>query len=436
MTGMAEDGGLLLPASYPQIDIKKLTGLGYEDVALEVLRGYMDDMPAGDLQTLIRKSYASFDDKSIIPLIRTRAGYFAELFHGPTYAFKDVALQLLGNLFEYILAERRGMLNIVGATSGDTGSAAIAGVRGKKGVSISILYPDGRVSAVQERQMATVSDDNVHTYAVAGTFDDCQNIVKALFADVEFKRANQLGAVNSINWARIAAQIAYYFYTYMQLPVAISGGKINFVVPTGNFGNVFAGYVAKRMGLPIDKLVIATNKNDILHRLVQNGDYSTDDVVPTHSPSMDIQVSSNLERYLFHLYGNADRLKAAMVELKDTGSITFSKELLSKLRVDFESSSADDSAIEETIRRIYASDKYIIDPHTACGAASVAQLHLDPENTIILATAHPAKFGSVIEKALNIMATEPAGIKQLAGLPTRRTKAPNEVGYFRKILSI
>ncbi len=300
MMGLATDGGLLLPERIPFIEksvIDSWKGLSYRDLAFEVISLFADDIPQDDLKKLVSRSYSTFDHTEITPTTRKDGVYILELFHGPTLAFKDVALQFLGNLFEYLLKERHQKMNIVGATSGDTGSAAIYGVRGKENIAIFILHPHGKTSPVQALQMTTVLDDNVHNIAVRGTFDDCQNMVKSLFSDLAFKEKYSLGAVNSINWARVLAQVVYYFYSYFRISEQ-TGREVIFSVPTGNFGDIFAGYVAKRMGLPINKLLLATNENNILTRFINNGDYSLGTVVPTVSPSMDIQVASNFERYL------------------------------------------------------------------------------------------------------------------------------------------
>jgi threonine synthase len=345
--------------------------------------------------------------------------YILELFHGVTLAFKDVALQFLGNVFEYILAERGEKLNIVGATSGDTGSAAIHGVRGKKGITIFILHPHGKTSPVQALQMTTVTDANVHNIAIHGTFDDCQDMVKALFNDLEFKEKYSLGAVNSINWARVLAQVVYYVYAWLR--VTDSGTKpVSFSVPTGNFGDIFAGYVAKRMGLPIEKLLLATNENNILTRFVNDGDYSLTGVVSTVSPSMDIQVASNFERYLYHLYAeNPEKVRSAFAELREKGRIIFSQDEMKQVRSDFCSSSVNQVATLETIGAFYRETGYMLDPHTAVGVR--AALDLIPEDVarVCLATAHPAKFGEAVEKAIGAPAPVPDAVSALKGMPTR-----------------
>jgi threonine synthase len=422
MMGLASDGGLLLPQSYPTVTREQLESwrpLSYPELAFEVISRYVDDIPADDLKNLINRSYATFTHPEITPLVRKNGVYILELFHGVTLAFKDVALQFLGNLFEYILAERKQTLNIIGATSGDTGSAAIHGVRGKNGISIFILHPLGKTSAVQALQMTSVTDANVHNIAVRGTFDDCQDMVKELFGDLEFKEKYSLGAVNSINWARVLAQVVYYFYAWLRVTDE-TDAPVNFSVPTGNFGDIFAGYVAKRMGLPLDKLLLATNENNILTRFITASDYSLGEVVSTVSPSMDIQIASNFERYLFHLFGeNPARVKEAFAELKEHGRISCSSDEMALVKKDFCSVSVDQGATLQTIRDFYADTGYLLDPHTAVGVkAALDQLSPDSAR-VCLATAHPAKFSETVEQALGFQVPAPESVKELYGKPTR-----------------
>ncbi|HEY5522616.1 MAG TPA: threonine synthase [Desulfuromonadaceae bacterium] len=422
MMGLASDGGLLLPQSYPAVTREQLESwrsLSYSELAFEVISRYVDDIPASDLKSLIKRSYASFTHPEVTPLVRKNGVYILELFHGVTLAFKDVALQFLGNLFEYILAERNQTLNIIGATSGDTGSAAIHGVRGKKGISIFILHPLGKTSAVQALQMTSVTDANVHNIAVRGTFDDCQNMVKELFGDLEFKEKYSLGAVNSINWARVLAQVVYYFYAWLRVTDE-TDAPVNFSVPTGNFGDIFAGYVAKRMGLPIDKLLLATNENNILTRFINSSDYSLGAVVSTVSPSMDIQIASNFERYLFHLFAeDSARLKEAFIELKDHGRITCTPDEMAQVRKDFCSASINQADTLQMIRDFYADTGYLFDPHTAVGVKAALDL-LPPDSArVCFATAHPAKFSETVEQALGFQVPAPESVQELYGKPTR-----------------
>jgi threonine synthase len=422
MMGLATDGGLLLPESYPQTSTEQLEswrGLAYPQLAFRVISPFVDDIPADTLKGLIDRSYATFSHPEVTPLVHQDGVYILELFHGVTLAFKDVALQFLGNLFEQILAERGERLNIVGATSGDTGSAAIHGVRGKKGITIFIMHPDGKTSPVQALQMTTVTDANVHNIAIRGTFDDCQDMVKALFNDLEFKEKYSLGAVNSINWARVLAQVVYYFWAWLR--VTDAGIKpVSFSVPTGNFGDIFAGYVAKRMGLPVEKLLLATNENNILTRFINQGDYSLGGVVATVSPSMDIQVASNFERYLYHLFlENPEKVRAAFVELRETGRISFSAEEMRRVRAEFCSASVDQARTLETINSFYRETGYLLDPHSAVGVCAARELLPAETARVCLATAHPAKFGESVEKATGSQAPVPSAIAALAGMPTR-----------------
>jgi threonine synthase len=422
MMGLASDGGLLLPQSYPSITREQLESwrsLTYPELAFEVISRYIDDIPAGDLKSLITRSYAGFTHPEVTPLVKQNGLYILELFHGVTLAFKDVALQFLGNLFEYILAERHKTLNIIGATSGDTGSAAIHGVRGKKGISIFILHPHGKTSAVQALQMTSVTDANVYNIAVRGTFDDCQDMVKELFGDLEFKEKYSLGAVNSINWARVLAQVVYYFYAWLRVTDE-TDAPVNFSVPTGNFGDIFAGYVAKRMGLPVDTLLLATNENNILTRFITASDYSLGEVISTVSPSMDIQIASNFERYLFHLFAeDPARVKAAFVELKEHGRISCSSDEMAQVRKDFSSTSINQAATLQQIRDFYTETGYLLDPHTAVGVKAALDLLPPGSARVCLATAHPAKFSETVELSLGFQVPAPASVRELYGKPTR-----------------
>ena len=422
MMGLATDGGLLLPESYPRISPEQLESwrkLSYQELAFNVIAPFVGDIRGDVLKALIDRSYATFTHPQVTPVVHQDGVYILELFHGVTLAFKDVALQFLGNLFEHILEERGERLNIVGATSGDTGSAAIHGVRGKKGITIFIMHPHGKTSPVQALQMTTVTDDNVHNIAIRGTFDDCQDMVKALFNDLDFKQKYSLGAVNSINWARVLAQVVYYFWAWLRVTDS-DARPVSFSVPTGNFGDIFAGYVAKRMGLPIEKLLLATNENNILTRFINQGDYSLTNVVQTVSPSMDIQVASNFERYLFHLFGERpEKVRAAFAELREKGRISFTADEMIRVREEFCSASVNQAETLETIDCFFRETGYLLDPHTAVGVMAARELF--PENVarVCLATAHPAKFGDAVAQATGTEAPEPVTIKALRGLPTR-----------------
>lgn len=425
MMGLGTDGGLLVPEQIPSLSgetLKAWSQLSFQDLAVEVLTPFVGDaIPRADLATLVERSYASFSHPQITPVAEHAGRYWLELFHGPTAAFKDVALQLLGNLFEYLIAREDGVLRILGATSGDTGSAAIYGVRGKAAIDIFILHPKGRVSPVQERQMTTVLDANVHNIAVQGTFDDAQRIVKQLFNDLPFKRAYRLGAVNSINLARILAQTIYYFYAWGRLSGGNLERRISFSVPTGNFGDVFAGWLAKRMGLPIDRLIIATNRNDILSRFVASGVYRAGEVFHTLSPAMDIQLASNFERYLYFLLDeDPAAVRALLAELEQTGQLEVDGERHRRLIEDFDARAVSDAETLATIRSVYASSGYVSCPHTAVGACAAAA---NPE-AVVLATAHPAKFDAAVVEAIGVEPSPPPALQGLLERETRCTDLP------------
>ncbi len=423
MMGLAEDGGLLLPESIPQLtpgDLDALSKLAYPELAFQVMSYFIEDIPAADLKSMIDRAYASFTHPDITPVIHEDGLFILELFHGPTLAFKDVALQFLGNLFEYLLAETDEHMNILGATSGDTGSAAIYGVRGKKNINIFILHPSKKVSPVQELQMTTVTDANVFNLAIEGTFDDGQQIVKETFGDLDFKKKYALGAVNSINWARVLAQVVYYFYAWGQVRKKTGSHKVYFSVPTGNFGDIFAGYIAKRMGLPVEKLVLATNANNILSRFVNDGDYSIGEVHPTHSPSMDIQNASNLERYLFYLLKeDSKELSSAMQQFSSTGKLSFTPEQIAEINEIFISASVDNEQTLETIKNFHEATGYVLDPHTATGVKAGKELSGGECPVICLATAHPAKFPDAVHEAIGKHPERPAS---LDGLESREKR--------------
>ncbi len=420
LTGLARDGGLFLPAEIPDVrgrlaDWRYMT---YSDLAFEIMRLYADDLPDSALRSIIDKSYGVFRHAEVTPVVSVGPLHILELFHGPTLAFKDVALQFLGNLFEYVLEENKEEMNIVAATSGDTGSAAICGVRGRERIRIFVLHPNGRVSDVQERQMTSVLDANVFNLGVTGTFDDCQRIVKELFSDLAFRDRYKLGAVNSINWARVLAQVVYYFYAAFRVQEKTGAAQVRFAVPTGNFGDIFAGYIARRMGLPIDRLILATNENDILTRYFTTGEYTLGEVSPTLSPSMDIQVASNFERYLYYLSGgNPSLLRQWMSELKCSGSL---KIVPVQADDSFAAGRGDTEMTIAAIQQYWKEYAYLLDPHTAVGVA-VASRFMDADIPMIaLATAHPAKFGDAIRRAAGENIAHHAIIDALAGLPTRK----------------
>lgn len=433
MMGLATDGGLLLPVSIPEISAETLTqwrGLSYPELATAVLSCFIDDIPPNDLRTLVEKSYSTFNHREITPLVKQGDCYILELFHGPTLAFKDVALQFLGNVFEYLLKESGGKMNIVGATSGDTGSAAIYGVRGKERINIFILHPYKRVSPIQELQMTTVTDANVFNIAVRGTFDDGQSIVKSIFNDLPFKDKHQLGAVNSINWARIVAQVVYYIYAALKVTGSEGVEKVDFSVPTGNFGDIFAGYVARRM-LPnhIRNLILATNENNLLTRFILNGDYSLGPVAQTSSPSMDIQVASNFERYLYYLNGeDAAMTRQDMDRFAASGSLQFDELAQERVRADFASRSVDEAETIDIIRDFYTLHGYVLDPHTAVGVKAGLAGREEGVPMICLATAHPAKFGAAVRRAIGHEPDLPSSLAALTDKETRCEVMAAEIG--------
>jgi threonine synthase len=423
MMGLAEDGGLLLPAELPdcraQLDFWRK--LSYPELAFEVMRPFIGNaMPEEDFRSLVQQSYATFRHKDIVPVIKLADQlYLAELFHGPTLAFKDIALQFLGNLFAYFLQRQGGCLNIIGATSGDTGSAAIHGVRGKPGIHIFILYPNGRVSPIQELQMASVPDENVHCLAIKGTFDDGQRILKEIFNDLTFKRQYSLGAVNSVNWARILAQIVYYFWAAFRVQEQSSWqGSVQVSVPTGNFGDIFAGYLALHMGVPIHRLILASNENDILSRFFNTGEYAVGEVSPTLSPSMDIQVASNFERYLYYRC-NKDAAKVTELMKQFAAEQCIS---LPGSDPEFAAGSGNTASTLATIRKYHDLAGYILDPHSAVGVCVAEKYSLQGTPTVCLATAHPGKFPDAIAQALGdgTLARHPE-LSKLEGMPMRKT---------------
>ncbi|KIH75778.1 L-threonine synthase [Geoalkalibacter ferrihydriticus] len=438
LMGLADDGGLLLPETIPSLsegDIDALSRLAYPELAFQIISLYAGDLPSAALKTLIERSYGTFTHPDITPVVHEDGVYILELFHGPTLAFKDVALQFLGNLFEYLLIERNQKMNILGATSGDTGSAAIAGIRGKKNINIFILHPQGKTSPIQELQMTTVTDPNVFNLAVEGTFDDAQAIVKEIFGDVAFKNQYALGAVNSINWARVLAQVVYYFYAFGRVQRLTGCREVDFSVPTGNFGDIFAGYIARRMGLPIRRLILATNENNILARFVRHGDYSLGTVVSTPSPSMDIQIASNFERYLFYLLDeDGAAVTQAMADFRTHGRLHFSDTQQAKVREDFLALSVDGEQTLATIRAFHELTSYVLDPHTAVGVRAGRDLAGGECPVVCLATAHPAKFGDAVRRAIGRDPQRPPSLEGIEDKPKRCENIPADTQAVRDYL--
>jgi threonine synthase len=432
LAGLARDGGLYVPEDWPTLtadDLMALRGVPYAEAAVRVMTPFLggtidEKLFAG----MVHDAYAGFGHQAVTPLRQLDSNlWLLELFHGPTLAFKDVALQLVGRLFDHVLARRDARITVVGATSGDTGSAAIEACRDRDAVDIFILHPKGRVSEVQRRQMTTVDAGNVHNIAVEGTFDDCQDLVKAMFNDAPFRDSMNLSAVNSINWARIMPQIVYYVTAAVAL--GAPDRRVSFTVPSGNFGNVFAGYAARQMGLPVDRLVVASNRNDILTRFFTTGVMTIEGVEPTWSPSMDIQISSNFERYLFDLYDrNPAQLADEMAGFRETGSMAVGDNRLAAARALFDAGRVDDDATLAEIRRLRDATGETVDPHTAIGLAVARQKAGDPAVPMIaLGTAHPAKFGEAVTRATGAPPALPTRLSDLMDRPERLTALPNDL---------
>lgn len=436
MTGLARDGGLYVPEVVPVLPadrIAALAGLPYEEVAFRVMRPFIGGFFADDeMKALLARAYAGFRHTARAPLKELAANHFLlELFHGPTLAFKDFAMQIIGQMMQAALARTGERITIVGATSGDTGSAAIEAFRGLKNVDVFILFPHGRVSDVQRRQMTTPVEANVHALAIDGSFDDAQARLKDMFNDFAFRDAVGLAGVNSINWARVLAQVVYYFYAAVAL--GAPHRAVSFTVPTGNFGDIFAGYVAKRMGLPIEKLVIATNQNDILDRALRTGAYRTDGVRPSISPSMDIQVSSNFERALFDAYGRDGRAIAQLMDEMKAGGFTISQGALQSLRATFASGRASEEETLATIHRTFAATGELLCPHSAVGV-HVAEQHLSTVPMITLATAHPAKFPEAVARASGQHPALPPAMADLFAKAERVTRVPNDLAALQALI--
>jgi len=433
LAGLASDGGLYVPESWPGFsaaEIAAMRGLSYVDTAVAVMKPFVAGaLDEAELKSLCEAAYGRFSHAAVVPLKQLdHRQWLMELFHGPTLAFKDVALQLLGLLFERFLARRDTHLTVIGATSGDTGSAAIDALAGRAKVDIFMLHPKGRVSEVQRRQMTTVLAPNVHNIAIEGSFDDAQALVKAMFADADFSRRFNLSAVNSINWARLMAQVVYYFYAAVRL--GAPDRPVAFSVPTGNFGDVFAGYVAAKMGLPVARLIVATNVNDILHRALSAGDYSVGSVTPTAAPSMDIQVSSNFERLLFDLHGrDGAALSTSMKGFESSKKLDIPAAMRGEAAALFASSRVDADRMQLAMRWAHDRAAEVIDPHSAIGLAAAQDSDLDPAVPIVtLATAHPAKFGDAVERATGVRPTLPARIGGLFERQERYAVLPAEIG--------
>jgi threonine synthase len=436
LSGLARDGGLYVPKAWPTVgaaDIRALDGLAYDEIAYRIVRRFIEPEHIDDaaLAALVREAYAGFRHPAVAPLRQVDHNtWLLDLFHGPTLAFKDFALQLVGRLFEHALAKRGARITIVGATSGDTGSAAIEACRDRDNLEIFMLHPQGRVSEVQRRQMTTVAAANVHNIALRGTFDDCQDMVKALFADEALRDELGLSAVNSINWARVMGQTAYYFAAAARL--GAPEREISFVVPTGNFGNVYSAYVAHRMGLPIGRLTVASNRNDILYRFFANGDMSIAGVEPSLSPSMDIQVSSNFERLLFELMGRDGATVAEIMRaFRDGGTLPDGARLSSEAGALFDAQRVDDDETLAIIRQVHEETGMLVDPHTAVGIGAARKCADDGRKRVVLATAHPAKFPDAVEKATGVRPALPPHLADLLAREERAETVDNDLDAMR-----
>ncbi|MDE1173031.1 MAG: threonine synthase [Parvibaculaceae bacterium] len=439
LAGLARDGGLYVPADWPVLgerQIRAMAGLSYQETAFRVMKPFIGHaVPDADLVRIISEAYAGFGHRAIAPLVQTgRNDWLLELFHGPTLAFKDVAMQVLARLFDHVLEKRGRQITVVGATSGDTGSAAIEAFRGRATSDIFILHPHNRTSEVQRRQMTTVLDANVHNIAVEGSFDDCQAIVKALFNDHAFRDQTALAGVNSINWGRVMAQVVYYFTAAVAL--GAPGRPVSFTVPTGNFGDIFAGYVAGRMGLPIGRLNIATNVNDILARTFETGRYQVDKVVPSWSPSMDIQISSNFERLLYDAYDrDGGAVQTMMAQQAQSGGFDIDPVRLETLKTTFGAIRVDEDETLATIRSTYAETGEIIDPHTAVGVAAASAARGDGVIPMVtLATAHPAKFPDAVERAIGVRPVLPPRLAGLFEKEERLTVLENDAAAVKAFI--
>ena len=434
--GLADDGGLFIPKTNPELseeELLRLSKLNYKDLAKEIIFLFCKETISKDeLSNIVEKSYSKFNEKDVVKLTNIGENKILELYHGPTLAFKDIAMQFIGHLYDHHLKNIEKKINIVVATSGDTGSAAIDAIKGKDKMNIFVLHPNNKVSSVQRKLMTTVRDKNVFNIAIEGNFDDCQNLVKSMFADHQFSNSINMSAVNSINWARIVAQTVYYFFSYFQ--VCQLKEKINFSVPTGNFGDVYAGYLSKKIGLPIGKLIVATNQNDILHRAISKGQYKVDSVVETLSPSMDIQVASNFERLIYNINDHdTDKTNKIMQSIKDEKKYLIEEKELKKIKKDFVSETISEQELLSCIKKVYENHKIIIDPHTAVGLGALEKINLAGKN-MVLSTAHPCKFPEAIKKAINIKSELPDNLNYILNKKENFVVMNNDIEEVKKYI--
>jgi threonine synthase len=434
--GLADDGGLFIPKTIPVIskqDLLSLSKLNYKDLAKEIIFLFCGETIRKDeLSNIVEKSYSKFNEKNVVKITDIGENKILELYHGPTLAFKDIAMQFIGHLYDHHLKNLKKKINVIVATSGDTGAAAIDAIKSKDKMNIFVLHPNNKVSSVQRKLMTTVEDKNVFNIAIDGNFDDCQNLVKSMFADNKFSNSINMSGVNSINWARIIAQTVYYFFSYFQ--ACQINEKVNFSVPTGNFGDVYAGYLSKKMGLPIDKLIVATNQNDILHRAISNGQYKAHSVVETLSPSMDIQVASNFERLIYDINDqNTDKTSKIMQSIKNEKKYLIEEKELKKIRKDFVSETISEQELLSCIKKAYENYKIIIDPHTAVGLGALEKINLVGKS-VVLSTAHPCKFPEAIKKAINIKSELPDNLNYILSKKENFIVINNDIEEVKKYI--
>ena len=436
LNGLASDGGLYIPKQIPLYsnkDLEKLRNFSYKELAAKIISDFCTgEFNEFEIKTIVEKSYKDFRVKDVVTVNKFGKINLLELFHGPTLAFKDIAMQAIGNMYENILEKSKLKVNVVVATSGDTGAAAISAIKNRKNMKIFVLHPENKISDVQRKFMTTVEARNVFNIGLAGNFDDCQNIVKSMFADNDFRDLINMSGVNSINWARIIFQIVYYFFCYFK--IIKSNERINFSVPTGNFGDIYAGYVAKKMGLPINKLIIATNKNDILKRVVETGCYKPSEVKHTISPSMDIQVASNFERLIFDIVAcDSKKTLKLMNDLNESGEFKLAKEELQKIRDSFLSESLSEEMTKSVISEMYKNYGALVDPHTAVGIGVTKKISPE-ENTVILSTAHPSKFPDVVMEATSIKPELPENLKSILVKKEKYDRLPKDFEKVKKYI--
>ena len=434
LQGLAPDGGLFISKNikkYSNNELNKMAKLNYIDLAKEIVSNFCEkDLHGKELEDIIKKSYSNFSVKNVVNIKKIGKFSLVELFHGPTLAFKDIAMQPIGNIYDEFNKSNNKKINVIVATSGDTGSAAISALNGKANLNVFVLHPDKKISNIQRRLMTTVESKNVFNIALKGNFDDCQKIVKDMFIDQEFRKKINMSGVNSINWARIIFQIVYYFFVGLKF----LNKPINFSVPTGNFGDVYSGYVSKKMGLPIKKLIVATNENDILSRVINSGHYKPTKTKPSISPSMDIQVASNFERLLYDVVDQDDnRVKLLMDKLKNEGSYSLNKEELNKIKNDFCSSTISDELTKQTLKNVYEQHQLLIDPHTAT-AFKAAELNSSDEEMLILSTAHPCKFSETVHQATGVEPKIPENIKNILNQKESYITLDNNLGVIKNYI--